>query len=241
METNPITTPIEKAAGSVRLDEHRAGVATLIRQFVNEQLTAFEFDDALEPFRDSSDPIVLFATEAVWHFYDDCDDHLVALEKPDWDYLQRLLLLLESDCRLERKQSRLWSWSQFVAAAALIGFIWAALHLGWGRHLLIVSIPFGIVSIAISFLRPAPAQLDYPLASMICPFATLGDLRSAYESVAFTKQRYPKQLSNRRIRSQFMETFLWIHMCVVWLILSPFPLAAQTFPRTITDTRARTA
>ncbi|TWU30305.1 hypothetical protein [Bythopirellula polymerisocia] len=61
--------------------EARNGLAALIRRYLNEQLTAFEFDDALDEFHESSDDAVRFVADSVWYHYDDCDDHLVVLNK----------------------------------------------------------------------------------------------------------------------------------------------------------------
>jgi hypothetical protein len=41
-----------------------------------------------------------------------------------------------------------------MALISLLGFVWTALYVGWGYQLLVAAIPFGLLSIGISRLRP---------------------------------------------------------------------------------------
>jgi hypothetical protein len=75
----------------------RAAICEAIDGHLNDQLSAFAFDERLARIRsETKDPTALFVIEQLWYFYDDCDDHLVCLEKQSWDTIQRLRLLLES-------------------------------------------------------------------------------------------------------------------------------------------------
>jgi hypothetical protein len=77
--------------------DDRNRLAELIRRYLDEDIMAFDFDEALDEFRESADDAVRFVSDALWYHYDDCDDHLVVLSKQEWNYFQRLLLLLESN------------------------------------------------------------------------------------------------------------------------------------------------
>lgn len=125
---------------------------------------AFEFDEQLDEFRNAGDPVIDYVVNSVWFHYDDCDDHLVCFNKQQWDFFQRLLLVLASDCQVESDVVAELFWRQPVAAAALLasaGFAW---QLGWGYHLLILAVPFGLVSIAISFWDPSSSRRLIPCA-----------------------------------------------------------------------------
>ena len=234
---NPYKPPTSEKLGVMTQEISRDSLAALIRSFVSSDITAFEFDDKLDPYRDSDDPVVNYVTGAVWYHYDECDDHLVCFSKPQWDFFQRLLLTLESDCQIESKSQRRWSIRQLIAAFALLGFAWVALKTGWGEHLFILSIPFGAISIALSFWRFHDDAEPDPYSQVIVPFATFSDLATAYRSTGFRKARYPKQIEKRTIRSPTMAAFWQIHAYTMWLILSPVPLLFQTLPRTQTKTR----
>jgi hypothetical protein len=238
MEPNPYQSPREACdlPDDIVDRAQRSALRAAICRFLSEEATAFEFDESLDPFRDSPDSAVRYVAEAAWYHYDDCHDHLVALSKPEWDYFQRLLLLLDSGHQVKTVHTRHWSVTQLVALLALAGFLGAVWHSGFGYHLLLVVLPLGLVSIGISGLRTATADVG-PYDAIIFPFASLADLRAAYESVAFRKCRYPRKLAARRIRSPFMATLNLLHVYAFWLVLSPLALAYQMLPWRETHTR----
>jgi hypothetical protein len=217
--------------------EQRDELAGVIRSFLDEQITAFKFDELLDEFRESTDETIRYVTGAAWYHYDDCDDHFVTLSKPEWDYFQRLLLLLESDNQIEITTKRRWHWSQVVALAALAGFLWLAVQVGWGSQLLIAAIPFGVVSISISYLRARTGR-DGPYDAVLSPFASFAELKSTFDSVTtFRKTRYPRTLERRRIRSPLLNFAYQLQFFAGWLMFSPVPLLVQTLP--VTETRTR--
>jgi len=216
----------------------RARLSGLIQRFLNGDITAFQFDEALDEFRGSNDSVIAFTVDALWYFYDDCDDHHVALPKWQWDYIQRLLLLLASNCTVHTQSKWCWSWTQLAAAVCLALFVVLAIQVGWGAHLLIASIPFGMASIALSKVpRATPFSAD-PLTHIIHPFATFADLRTAYEAVQFQKARYPRDIGDRRIRSEFSDRLNSVELHAGWLVLAPLPLLFQMFPHKATLTVA---
>lgn len=218
----------------------RNRLAELIRRYLDEEMKAFDFDDALEEFSESHDDAVRFVSGALWYHYDDCDDHLVVLSKPEWNYFQRLLLLLESNSTVKFTQSWHWTYTQLLAAAFLLLCIGIMVKTGFGYHLLVFFIPFGIGSIVISFLR-RPGENVGPYDAIITPFESLGDLRFAYKNTSFRKVHYRSQLANRTIRSPFMNWFWTVHCYICWSVLAPIPLLFQCFPSTISNIRINPA
>lgn len=232
---DPPGVPCEPADDIVDRGE-RTALRSVICRFLSDEVTAFEFDELLDDFRDSHDSAVRFVAEAVWFHYDDCDDHLVALSKPEWDYFQRLLLLLDSDRHVATVESRRWSASQLLALAGVLCFLTVASVWGWGYHLLLATIPLGCISIAISWRRSEATEVG-PYEQIIFPFSTFADLRSAHDSVAFRKVRYPREMQSRRIRSPFMTALYQLQFYASWLILSPIALGFQMFPLRATQAR----
>ncbi len=207
--------------------QQRAALAQTIRRFLNSELSAFEFDEALDEYRHSDDPIIQHVVRHVWFFYDDLKDHQVALNKPEWDYFQRLLLLLASDCRMETRSVRTWSWTQAAAGVCLALFVFAAIRYGWGQQLLVISLPFGVASVLISRLRERALPAEDPLDEIIHPFATWTDLRTARATSPFFKTPYPRHMAGQSIRSPFLERFYWLLFYFIWLMLAPIPLYFQ--------------
>ncbi len=210
----------------------RDALACTIRQYLNDEITAFDLDDKLWDIRQKTkDETVDDVAAAFWYHYDDLKDHNVVASKQEWDYFQRLLLVLESDAKIVTKRTRRWSVRQFLAAVALAGFCAAAAYLGWGEHLLIVAVPFGVVSMLLSFWSrraarsaPQPDLIAYPFSSVS---AILHALRKC---PGFRKQRYPKRLRGRSIRGRLARTAAWIPALAMWLLLAPAVLFFQMLP-----------
>jgi hypothetical protein len=209
----------------------RDALAAVIRQFLDGEVGSFKFDEMLDDYRDSSDSAVCFVSLALWYHYDDCDDHLAVLSKQEWGYLHRLLLLLESDSTVERTKTRRWSWVQLVALAAVVAFVVCATRAHFGRQLIRVAIPFGIVSIAISYVRRKNVAVG-PYDPILYPFATFSDLKRVYESVVtFKKKKYPRQMATRKIRSPVLTALIHVQFYAAWLLFSPLVLFFQMFPQ----------
>lgn len=232
-------THVGEGAGDQLNRNERDALGELIRRYLNDELSAFQLDEALDEYHETQDAAVRYVCEQLWYLYDDCDDHQVVLEKAEWDFIQRLLLLLESDHRVVSTKHWEWHWTQAVALLALVGFGLVAFTQGWGEHLFIASIPFGIVSLVIGQLRIRRylAAAD-SYRAILFPFATFGELRRAYEQVGFRKIRYPQHLRGRRIRSQGSEVFWNLYSVIFCLICSPLPLLAQSVPQSNPEHRA---
>ena len=242
MTLNPYEPPCANTRNdAIVVEQSRGSLVLLIQSFLASEITAFKFDEQIDQYRDSNDPIIRHVAFAVWYYYDDCADHLVCFSKQQWDYFQRLLLVLVSDCRIETKSERRWSVKQLIAAISLCVFAYFAFQSGWGQHLFILSIPFGFISIALSHWQSNDNPAHDPNAPIIYPFATFSDLATAYRSTGFQKTRYPQHIGDRTIRSPFREAFSQLRAYILWLILSPFPLLFQVLPDTTTETRIMAA
>ena len=202
----------------------------LINSYLSEQITAFSLDERLEPFRDSEDSAVRFVSRAMWYHYDDCDDHLVVATKPQWNFLQRLLLLLASNSTVIEQHHWQWSWTQPIAAILLFGCLYITYLTGWGWHLLVFFVPFGLASIVLSLFR-FPRIERRPYDTIVSPFATVQELHSAYKgAIGFKKRQCPEHIASRLIRSPTMSRFYFLKSLVIWAVYAPFPLFAQCFP-----------
>ena len=207
---------------------------------MNEDLTAFEFDDALEQFRPfPSDTVVESVARDLWFFYDDIKDHKVVASKQDWDYFNRVLLLLESNAEIEEVSDGLrWRSSQIVAGVCFLLVLFLSAWIGWPR-VLEVTVPFGIVSMCIWFLsrRKRREGTDESLY----PFPSFGSLRAVRRSVlSFSKSAIPINASRRRIRNPIANWLLRVPFGAMWLVFSPIALLIQALPQKTWHTRLKT-
>lgn len=223
----------------MRNSEERAALAGLIQEYLDEQIKSFEFDERLWEFHDSPDPIVHHVAGACLGFFDDSHDHLIAVDKADWDCLQRLLLLLKSNCILRHRRTWVWSWTQLPAFGAAITFVIAATQIEWGFGLLVLAIPFGVISFVLTLARPVKANDASPLFGVMEPFENFSDLAEAYRGSGFQKSRFPLHLMKRRIRSPVADLFLLVQHIAIWLIFSPIILVFQSLPAPSSRTTAQ--
>jgi hypothetical protein len=221
----------------------RDGMAKALRSYMNEETTAFQFDQALdEATTKTEDGTAKTIGRVLWFHYDDFKDHTIVAAKEEWDFFNRVLLLLESDGELETVNSRReWHGSQAVAAGLLIAFLAVAVRVGFGEHLFAYALPFGPPSMLIAWWNARRRRkTDRSLDAVLTPFPSVGSLMAVRRQVAgFARRRYPPNLSGRRIREPFIGFVMGLPSWIGWCMLSPIPLFFQMLPERESETRIR--
>jgi hypothetical protein len=217
---------------------NRDAVVAAVNRYLNGETTAFQFDEEIFGI-ESDDPAISHVVHQLWCFYDDCKDHEAQLSKEAWDYIQRLILLLQSDAQIEVRKRRRWDFTELIALAALILFVYESCWFGFGAQLLAVALPFGIVSIAVSWwrARKSAGQMDKSRIGLT-PFSSLSELLPLRRRVQnFRKRKYPPGMKEFKIRSPLEDFGMILQLYALWAIFSPVVLAVQVLPTTETDTR----
>ena len=217
---------------------NRDALVAAINRYLDGETTAFKFDDEIFSI-DSDDPTISHVVSQLWLFYDDCKDHKAQLSKEAWDYFQRLVLVLQSDAHIQVNKRRQWDYTQLIALNALLLSVYAACWLGWGMQLLVLLIPCGVVSIAISCWRSRStvSKVDKNQIALM-PFSSVSELLPLRRSVqSFRKRKYPAGMMPFKIRTPLEETAMKLQSYAAWLRISPLVLMFQVLPTTETDTR----
>jgi len=210
----------------------REKMAAAVEDYLSEKTTAFALDDRItEIAARTDDETVKHVAQALWFHYDDCKDHRVVLIKKQWDYFQRLLLLLKSEASIRIQRRRVWSWRQVIAAVFLVGFCGVVIQTGFGMHLVVAAIPFGAISMALFHSRRSLPAEEMARLARLAPFASLAQVFAVRRKTpGFKKRPYPAGLLGRTIRSPFMSWLIELQFRAVWLIFSPVVLVAQLLP-----------
>jgi hypothetical protein len=223
--------------------EARDDMSRALRAYMAEELTAFEFDETLARITDETrDETVHAVGQALWFHYDDCDDHKIVATKAEWDYFNRLLLILESGAEIETvRPSWRWHAGQAVAAASLAAFGCVALWAGFGEHLLVYAVPFGLVSTLLArFNCRRRCKRVTAVEVALMPFPSVSSLLSVRRNVPdFVRRRYPKEIGGRRIRGPLLNTIVRVTSALMWLMFSPVVLFFQMLPERESETRIR--
>lgn len=204
-----------------------------IEDYLDERTTAFAFDEAIFGIAgESEDETVDAVAHLLWTTYDDCTDHPIVADKPTWDWLQRLIVLLKSDEHLVVTKTTHWSLRQLAAMLTcgfLAGAYWWA---DWSYPLLLmVAVP---VSLLLAWNAQPPDKSPTPRDIALLPFTSVAHLRKARRETSHTKRRFPRALTVRRIRSEFFGQVLTVVHYLSWIGLAPLVLLTQTFPRRTT-------
>jgi hypothetical protein len=211
----------------------RDSLVEVINRYLSEEITAFKLDEAISEIgARTKDETVKAVVDLFWYHYDDVEDHKVVASKEEWDYFQRLLLILKSDAEIVAEtEKRRWTARQVVAAVCLASFGLAVVKTGFGCHLLFVTIPLGLVSMLVAHWRSSVEARRLHEQTALMPFGSVSELLSLRRKVNnFVKARYPARLGSRQIRSPVTSALMWLHFGVVWLIFSPVALVLQVLP-----------
>ena len=216
----------------------RDALVASINRYIDGETMAFQFDDEIFSI-ESDDLTVSHVVSTLWCFYDDCKDHPVRLSKEEWNYFQRLILVLQSNGHITVSTRRRWDCAQLVAVAAFLLFLYAANGLGLGIQLFALAIPFGLFSIGISHWRNCFATRKLDSTSIIlAPFSSFLELITMRRSVAnFRKRKCPDGMKRFEIRGPFEETVMKLQAYAAWLLCSPLVLMYQALPMKEINTR----
>jgi len=239
----PLTAGGKRAKSRFMVDRNaRNEMALAIESFMGGKLTAFQFDEVLfEIATATTDKTVQEIRHVLWCFYDDGKDHQVVATTAEWDCFNRLILRLKSDGEIEvAGKKRSWTIRQFIAVLALIAFLAVVKQTGWGEHLFIYAMPFGVISMLLAAWNKERQRKCLQMQTPITPFPSVASLRAIRRQVTdFSKRRYPLGISDRQIRSPLMSQILWIQCGILGLMFAPIPLLLQALPETESDVRIK--
>lgn len=183
----------------------RRELAAVIRGFLNDEIKSYDLADRSFGIR-SKDKTVHWCASVLWGFYDDCRTHKVVLGKSEWDYIQRMLLVLEGGGEVRTGRMPALSRELNYLTVILIGMVVtiASLYVyqpTWLAFFAWLGLSVGTVAVDSSIRAKftAYAHLD--------PFNSFGELyRLRRYCSGFHKQPYRDEIGKRHIRHPILET-----------------------------------
>ncbi|WP_417388311.1 hypothetical protein [Gimesia sp.] len=166
--------------------ERRNQLAALIRRYLDGKATAADFEKCQLENYISADQAVSHVSLEIGFYSENAAS---TLSKEDWDYIQRLLLLLDSNSTVSWKTAPYRLWTQPVAEALLFTCLVIALTTGFTLNLFLYFIPIGLISLLLLYFQ-SPRSKVRPFEEVVTPFQSIADLGIAYDSANFVKQRY---------------------------------------------------
>jgi hypothetical protein len=209
--------------------------AQAIRSYMDEEIASTEFAETLDEVSSrTSEEGIRAVCRQLWYFYDDCKDHPVVASKQNWDYFNRVLLLLASgaEIRVETRRRALQIHQAAAGVALAVSVCLAALSGFTPETIAILALPTWLVSVALSWLNNRVSPADRRHAA-IHPFPSAGSLLGVRRAMkSFPRRRYPAGMAARRIRGPVSNAILWLPSILLWMIFSPIVLLIQAIPGT---------
>ena len=216
-------------------------MARAIRAYLNEEITAFQFDETLcDVATETDDATVQRARRMLWFFYDDCKEHKIGARKEAWNCFHLWLLLLESGGEIETIAAwRKWHRWQGVAAVWLVTFLVILGRVGFGQQLIAYALPFGPPSMFLAWLQAQERRKNLTASGdALAPFPSVSALLAARRSAhGFVRRRYHQAIVNRRIRDPLVTKLMWVLCSMIWCMFSPIVLFSQMLPERESATR----
>ena len=208
----------------------RTKVRRAVDDYFADRITAFQFGDRLSPVAAAThDATVQFVIDQLSYLCDDCDDHMVAVDKATWDTVQRFLLLLDSGSELRVTEQIHWHGSQCIAASTLLAIgaaCWDNIHI-WP----IPVVCGGMVSMILAGWRDRVGALGPGDPWHCWPFPNLAAIRRAWDAApVFRKLRFRSEVAERTIRSDGYKRAQYYQFLFSWLVHSPMALLLQSLP-----------
>ena len=210
----------------------RDQLAEALRSYMDDKITAFELDSAMGKVQ-TQDKSARKIRLWLWLHYDDLKDHKVVASKAQWDYFNRLLLLLASDAEIEVVRSCFrWHISQAFAAFGVASCILVIFRAGVGEQLFFWAFPFGAASMIIRRVNSQRRNTNRRSGlDRLAPFPSFSSVRAIRRSVpAFAKTPYRAAIRQRQVRSPIVSKVLWTPWIAIWFAVGPLALLVQSLP-----------
>ncbi len=212
----------------------RIAAAGLYSAFLNGHLDA----SCLEVWQrvyESSDATIRHACEILADYDEDFEDDLHLMEKHEWDYLERVRLVLLSNAHLDRKTKCVLGARRILVAASLVCFASFVVVTGPGWHLLVGTSMLGIAVLCYGLIHSAWASEGNKEKQILEPFISAQQLNAIRRSTTdFQKSKFPPEWNDD---SEFWDQFsliinsFWIVVCGIFmLVFSPLVLLVLALP-----------
>jgi hypothetical protein len=212
--------------------KNRDALVAVINRCLDGEMATFQFDDLV---LDGGGFTENMAASYAKMLLENLNDQKAQWSKEDWSYLQRLILILESDWHIEYNTTWQWSFSQVAAVVAFLFALYAANWMGWAVTSLVLLIPLAAASMSLSLWNRRSRRNRAPKQpNLQFPFSSFADLLACRRSIpTFKRRKCPPGLERLTLRTPPMgggRRSDLVSSAVLWVPFSPLVLLFQLFP-----------
>jgi hypothetical protein len=224
----------------------RKEMADIIRSYLNERVEAFRSSDDMDKLASQSeDHTVQAIGNYLRYYYDDLKNYRNLASKEEREVFDRLLFILDSGSELATEKAKRWSLRQLLAVCALGIYVILALYIGWEPLLLLLSVPFGLISWLLFYWRDKATSKFEASEIVLPPFSSVSPLINVRRwTHPLPKERSSSRLKKRLIGDLVVQFLVLLPLQVTielaWLMFAPIALVFQAMPEVDTRIRTRT-
>lgn len=224
--------------------EDREKLIQYLNEYIDGKIKSFEFDEKIGSLYHCGDKTVSDIAFDLWFEYDDIRDHKIRATKEQWNYYQRLLVLLGSVTEIIREKERIWHISQIASLFALILLICSSLHL-WNFHygsLILYLLISGFAYLSCRVRSYEQEKKSFSGYKEDCyPFADMSQIRAAVRNIkGFKKRKYTGNQKPGGILYKFIKDLNNEIMLLIFMpLFAPIILFSQIFPISVYKTHIK--
>jgi len=211
-----------------------------IRAYTTGQISAIQFSINIAPYSDdddvAGDKTTLWVAEQLDMLIDRNSDTPTEWPRERWNFVQRILLLLESGYEIQTEIKRRWTWLQIPPAVALVVLFCLVGHFGWMATTWSGStwLMAGIVSMGVFRFRTKLAERqEQPFNPALSPFRTIAAVEDAMQlAPLYKKSRAAKTSAGKLIQTRPRASNLipLTISSILWVVFAPLVLVVQCLP-----------
>ena len=212
------------------MNDERTDLAELFAHYLKGTLVDDANMAAWERLSKSNDPTIRNGCQILGEQVDDTLFDVQLLDKPEWDYLERVRLALLGNASIVKRNKFRFGWRNALYGLGFFAFVLLAIQFGLGYHLLPATAFLGLVIFGVSNFFPEPTS-RLPYQSIISPFTSFSNLKHAHtNATSFEKIRYNR--SERKRASPVLDCVCAVIALIAMAALSPLFLLVLAFPDT---------
>lgn len=219
----------------------RHELADLLRDWTNGVKARRDFESELADYWnwDDGHEVIEYVVELMpIRFEPGTDAASIKINRERWNFIQRLILLLESGYGIQYSSSRRWNTPQIPAIATTMGLLYWGMDFDLYDLWKIACVPLTLLASVFHKLRQLYVE-HQQFDPVHTPFRSIADIEDAIRRTpGFCKTRFPGVesdfLANQKICSDSPSvaqmSIQWLTVAILWFAFSPLTLLVQCLP-----------
>ncbi|MCA9033865.1 MAG: hypothetical protein KDA91_01985 [Planctomycetaceae bacterium] len=234
---NPYSAPAAREAWNPQfIKPSRRELADLFQAWISNEISNTQFHSSLETFFDCQDDVIEWC---LWEFppsWDPGAEYHRPETREQWEFAQRVILLLHSGFEMKSTTKIRWSLWQIPALLIVMGVTWAVMRWPALDVWRLTVFPIAFISAQLNRVR-SQIETASEADPLTAPFRSIEDLEQAgRHSPDFVWRPFPETTAStqparfqggRPVAGKAQNLLI---MALLWMVSCPVSILAQCFP-----------